>query len=116
MPATTVDAVFDNRPDWFRDAFARISRHVERLGPVVIEPVTVGVFIKRRRTFAELRPRVGRLEAGFLLSRTLESPRVSRTVPLSANRVAHFVLLTSADDVDDGLLGWLAEAYDSSPV
>jgi hypothetical protein len=56
-------------PDWHRAAFGRINGHLEGLGPLVVEPVKVGVFFKRRRSFAELRPMKSALRVEFLLPR-----------------------------------------------
>ena len=116
VPAGTLEESFRGRPDWYRDAFERIEAHLRSLGDVVVEPVQVGVFFKRSRSFAELRPMKSALRVEFLLSRSLDDPRIAKTLPLSANRVASFVDARSLDEVDPTLLAWLAEAYDSSPV
>ena len=55
------------------------------------------------------------LRVEFLLSRSLEDPRISKTLPLSANRIAYFVDLRGPEEVDATLLGWLAEAYELVP-
>ena len=116
MPTGTLDESFAGRPDWYRDAFTRIDAHLEGLGPLVVEPVKVGVFFKRLRSFAELRPMKSALRVEFLLSRPVESPRFSQVLPMSANRIAYFVDVRSTGEVDDELLGWLTEAYEASPT
>jgi hypothetical protein len=115
-PAGTLDESFTNRPDWQRQAYERIAAHLRSLGPVVIEPVSVGVFFKRARSFAEVRPMKTALRVEFLLSRHLDDPRVVKSLPMSANRIAAFVDLRSPDEVDHELLAWMTEAYASSPV
>jgi hypothetical protein len=53
---------------------------LDPLGPVHVEPVSVGILLKRTRSFAELRPMV-RWEALWLtLPRVVVDPRISRTV------------------------------------
>jgi hypothetical protein len=42
----------------------------------------------------------------------LTDPRIARTLPDAAGRIAHMINLTSADQVDDQLREWLTEAYD----
>jgi Domain of unknown function (DUF5655) len=115
-PGTTVDEFFADRRPADRAIYEALERHLAGLGPHVVEAVGVGIMLKRHRTFAELRPKRDRLELGFLLSRVLGHPRVRRTIPLSANRTAHLVDLCTPDDVDDEVLAWLTEAYDSSPL
>ena len=116
IPAGTLDASFAGRPDWQREAYERVAAHLRGLGPLVIEPVSVGVFFKRARSFAEVRPMKSALRVEFLLSRSLDDPRVVKTVAMSANRIAIFVDVRSPDEIDAQLLAWLTEAYESSPA
>ena len=116
VPAGSLEESFAGRPEWYREAFERIAAHLRGLGEVVLEPVQVGVFFKRSRSFAEIRPMKSVLRVEFLLSRSPDDTRIAKTLPMSANRVACFVDLRAPEEVDATLLGWLAEAYDSSPV
>jgi len=52
------------------------------------------------------------LSVELVMPRPLESPRVAFQLRASATRVVHVVRLTSVEQVDDELLGWLTEAYD----
>jgi hypothetical protein len=86
------------------------------LGPLVIEPVSVGILVKRSRTFVELRPRRDGVTLSFLLNRTVEHPRITRRIGASSGRTAHFVPLRRAGDVDALVAGGLVESYlDSVP-
>jgi hypothetical protein len=115
-PGQSIDDYFADRPPALRRAFDAVARHLARTGDVRIDAVTACVMFKRSRTFAEVRARRDRLELGFLLSRVLEHPKITRTLRLSAHRTAHFVDLVRASDVDRDVRGWLAEAYACSPV
>lgn len=114
-PQMSLDEFFDGRPGAQRAIHDAIAAHLAGLGPLIVEAVGIGILFKRSRTFAELRPRRDRLVLDFILPRQLDDPRVRRTIVMSASRSAHFVDLRVATDVDDQILGWLAEAYDSSP-
>lgn len=89
---------------------------LQTLGPVIVEGLGRRRMIKRTRTFAELITSRQGIELAFLLSRRLDSPRILRTVALSARRTAHVVAIDGPAALDDELRGWLAEAYDSSPT
>jgi hypothetical protein len=115
-PATTVDAYFASRPAELRAICDAVVGVVADLGPVVVEAVSVGILLKRSRTFAELRPRRDGLVLSCLLSEVVEHPRVIRVTRTSANRAAIFVGLRRVDDVDEEVCDWLAEAYLSSPA
>jgi uncharacterized protein DUF5655 len=111
----SLDEYFASRPDWERPIFERLREHLDQVGPLRIEAVTVGVFFRRTRTFAELRPMRNRLRLSLLLSRPLQDPRIVRTWHGPGMRSAYFVDLRDPADVDDELLDWLTEAYLSSP-
>ena len=86
----------------------------EAVGPVHVEPVSVGVFLKRSRTFAELRPMVRWEALSFSLNRRVDHARVTRRMG-SPPRLHHVVRLHAPDDVDDQVRDWLVEAYFASP-
>ena len=78
----------------------------------------MGILVKGTRTFAEMRPKRGRVTLSALLSRRAEGPCIARILrpARSANRFAHFIELTSEDEVDAEVRDLLTEAYLASPV
>ncbi|MGH2632145.1 MAG: DUF5655 domain-containing protein [Tepidiformaceae bacterium] len=110
-PALSVDAYFAARPALEREIFEAVREHLEGLGPVIVEPVGVGILFKRRRTFVELRPKARWVDLGFGLNHRLEHARITRTVKTNTARTYHGVRLTSAVDVDDVVRAWLTESY-----
>lgn len=115
-PALTVEEYFATGPDFERPIFEVVRAHLESLGPVVVEPVAVGVFFKRSRTFAELRPKTRWVTLSFILPTRVMADRVSRRVRISGVRTYHETKLRTPADVDDEVLAWLTEAYLSSPM
>lgn len=109
--ALTLEEYFSTGPAMERPIFDAVIGHLRSIGPVHVEPVQVGILIKRGRTFAELRPRRDRVVLSVLLSRVIDHPKVVRTVRTSGHRAAIFIDLRTAADVDDDVRGWLAEAY-----
>ncbi len=112
VPALSVNAYFTGRPPALRRVYDAIANHLQELDGVDVEAVSVGILIKASRTFAELRPARGRLVLCVLLARVLSHPRVRRTVRAgSSQRIAHFIDLRDAEDVDGDVRAWLTEAY-----
>jgi hypothetical protein len=115
-PGLTLDEYFATGPDRERPIFEAVRDHLESLGPVHIEPVAVGIFFKRGRSFAQLRPKARWVALSFLLSRVVDSPRIARKVTGSGQRLYHMVNLREPADVDDDVRAWLTESYlDSGP-
>ena len=106
----TLDEYFSTGPERERPIFEVVRAHLESLGPVHIEPVSVGIFFKRDATFVELRPMVKWEALSFGLSRTIEHPRIARKMK-GGRRTYHVVNLREPEDVDDQVKEWLTESY-----
>jgi hypothetical protein len=106
-----VDDTFSNSPPGQRRAYDTIMAYLQTLGPVHEDAVQVGVFLKRQRKFAEIRPMARALSLNLVLPRTVRDSRVLRTIRISADRVIHVVRLGDAAEVDDQVREWLTEAY-----
>ena len=110
-PALSVDTYFAGRPPVEREIFEAVRDHLESLGPVIVEPVGVGILFKRRRTFVELRPKTRWVDLSIGLNYRREHPRITRTVKMSSGRAYHGIRITSPTDIDDTVREWLTESY-----
>ncbi len=111
----SIEEYFRTGAAFERPIFEAVARHVERVGTITIEPLSVGILFKRSSTFAELRPKRDRVELSFMLSRPLEHPRIARTWKGPGERRAFFIKIRDAAEVDDEIKDWLTEAYLQSP-
>jgi hypothetical protein len=111
VPGGGLDEPFAGRPSEQRQAYDRVIRHLRSLGPLHEDAVSVGVFLKASRTVAEARPRARGLALVLWLPRRVEDPRITRVLAVRGRRVAHQLVLRTAADVDEVVLGWLDEAY-----
>ncbi len=111
----SLEEYFSTGPARERPIFEAVMEHLASVGPVHVEPVSVGIFIKRARTFAELRPKTKWVALSFVLSRAVDHPRIARKMKGSGRRTYHVVNLIGPDDVDDDVGAWLTESYLDSP-
>jgi hypothetical protein len=112
----TVEEYFASGPPHERPVFDAVAAHLSTLVDddgegVNVEPVSVGVFFKRRTTFAQLRPMTRWVALGFSLDRRLTSARLSRKVVAHGSRFFHVVNVGHPDEIDDVVRGWLTEAF-----
>lgn len=111
----TVDEYFATGPSHERPVFDAVVAHFADVGPIHVEPVSVGIFLKRARTFAELRPMTKWVAVSFSLPHRASHPRIVRK-PLSyGHRWWHVANVRDPADLDDALLGLLEEAWLDSP-
>lgn len=111
----TIEKYFATGPTRERPIFEAVMAHLDTIGPVHVEPVSVGIFLKRARSFAQLRPMQRWVALSFSLSRTVRHPLMSRKPISHGGRYHHVVNLTGPEDLDDDILGWLTAAYLDSP-
>ena len=114
VPGITVAELLDRHPAWMGAAYAVIIDHLRALGPIHEDAVSVGIFLKSDRKVAEFRPRARTVLLWFFLPHPLEDPRLGRVERVAAGRYGMTLSLSSAGQVDDQLLEWLAEAYDTN--
>jgi hypothetical protein len=114
-PALTLEQYFSTGPERERPIFDAVMAHLDTVGPVHVEPVSVGIFLKRSRSFAQLRPMVRWVALSFSLPRRVTSPRIARRPESSGASTWHVVNLRTAEEVDDEVRDWLTEAYLSAP-
>ena len=116
-PAMSLEEYFSTGPERERPIFDAVMEHLDGVGPVHVEPVSVGIFLKRSRGFAELRPMVKWVALSFSLGREVDHPKIARTVRgARSSRIHHVVNLRGPEDVDDDVRAWLTEAYLDSPA
>ncbi|MEO6124158.1 MAG: DUF5655 domain-containing protein [Ilumatobacteraceae bacterium] len=107
----TIDDYFSTGPPFERPIFEAVLDVVSSVGPVHVEPVSVGIFIKKTGSFLELRPKTRWVALSFPLGRTVQHSQISRKPIVAGNRVYHHVNLSSPDDVTPAVESWLAESY-----
>ena len=112
----SVEEYFATGPPFERPIFEAVMAALEPIGPIHVEPVSVGIFLKRAQTFAQLRPMTRWVTLSFSLRRGVRHPLITRKVIPHAGRYFHVVRLTGPDDLDDEIVGWLTEAYHQTPA
>jgi hypothetical protein len=110
-----LDEYFSSGPERERPIFEAVMAHLAAVGPVHVEPVSVGIFLKRSRSFVELRPMVRWVALWFVLPRAVDHPAIARRMRGSGDRTWHVVNLRGPEDLDDDVRAWLTEAYVASP-
>src|SRR5207248_1365200 len=100
-PAMSLDEYFSTGPERERPIFETVLAHLEALGPVHVEPVSVGIFIKSTKSLVQLRPMTKWVALSFPLSRTIQHPKIARRMKGSGARTYYVVNLRGAEDVDD---------------
>ena len=105
-----LDEYFSTGPTFERPIFDAVLGHLETLGPMQVEPVSVGIFIKSSGSFVELRPMTRWVGLWFPMTRRIHDPRIARKPVASGQRLVHVVNLKDPGHVDDQVQAWLDES------
>ncbi|MEJ7725768.1 MAG: hypothetical protein WKH47_01975, partial [Actinomycetes bacterium] len=81
-PAMSLDEYFSTGPERERPIFDAVMAELDDagIGPIHVEPLAVGIFLKRAQTFAQLRPMQRWVALSFSLGRQVDHPLITRKV------------------------------------
>lgn len=109
----TLEEYFATAPPHEGPVAELILDHVGTLPDAYVEPVQVGLFIKRSRTFAQLRTMTRWVALGLVLPRVVHDPEPSRRVQAAGRSHYHVFNLHGPADVTDAIRDLITEAYEA---
>lgn len=108
----TLEEYFSTGPGFERPVFDAVMGHLRTLGEPFLEPVSVGVFVKRDGVrVLQLRPMTKWVALCLFLPRTVRDRRIARKPIESGRSVYHVVNLHGPDDIDDVVRDWITESW-----
>lgn len=110
-PGLSIDEYFATGPAHERPVFDAVLAHLAGLGPVHSDVVSVGIFLKNPRQFAQLRPARAWVAMLFALDRLVEHPLITRKPMQSGSRYWHTARIAQPSALDEQLRAYLTEAY-----
>lgn len=107
-----VDAQYAGRKSGLRPLYEQLLTGITALGPdVEVAPKKTSVSLRRHKQFALIEaPSAARLQVGI----NLRDAAVTDRLRAAGGMCTHRVDVTSGDEIDAELLGWLREAYDEA--
>lgn len=110
-PGLSIEEYFSTGPAHERPVFDAVMAHLATVGPVHADVVSVGIFLKNPRRFAQLRPMQRWVALSFSLRRRAGHPTITRKVEPYGNRYWHTANVATPDEFDGELADLLTEAY-----
>jgi hypothetical protein len=110
-PLRDLDDHFAGSEPAVRATFDAVLEVARALGPVEVLPERSRIALHARMSFAAFVARRRWLDGHVVLAERLASPRFRKVEAYSPRNVVHTFRLTSPDDVDAEVAGWLAAAY-----
>lgn len=111
-PGLSLDEYFATGPAHERPIFEAVMRHLETVGPVHLDVVSVGIFLKNPHKFAELRPKDRWVAVAFTLDHRARHALITRKVIEYSGKYWHVANVADAQQVDEALCELLTQAYE----
>ena len=107
----TIDALFVGKDAVVLAIYHQVLEVLHSLGPFQEEPKKTSIHLVQSSGFAGIHPRKSFLYLNLRMNRPLQGERIAKSEQVSKNRYHNEVKITSPDEVDAELIGWLKEAY-----
>lgn len=112
-PDDLLAAIYTGPKASLRPAHERFMKAVSTLGPFEIAPKKGYLSLRRKKQFAMIGPATNtRIDVGLNMKDVPGTDRLQAQPP--GGMCQYKVRLTSADEVDDELIGWVRRAYDGA--
>lgn len=106
-----VESHLEKKPPEVRMAYEKLIREVKKFGDVTITAVQNGILVSSESNFFSLKPKAKYLEVEFLLDEERDEFPVHKIFRLSKKRIAHYIEIGSADEVDKHMLSFIHRAF-----
>ncbi len=110
----TIDEHFSGRSEKVREIYRVILDAAREFGPYEEDPKKTSIHLNRRSAFSGIQTRRDFLILTVKSRAEIDNPRISKREQASANRWHNEIKITSAEEVDDQIVGWLRDSYDIS--
>ena len=107
----TVSQHFEGKDPVVKSIYTRILKASRKFGKVIEEPKKTSIHLVNRSAFAGIATQKIALILNIKSASPIKHSRIKKSEQLSASRFHQEVKLTSPDEVDPVLIGWLQEAY-----
>jgi hypothetical protein len=114
MAEFSVAQHFEGKDPVVRSIYEKVIKESGKFGEVVEEAKKTSIHLVNKSAFAGVMTRKNALILNIKSATPIKHTRITKSERLSANRFHQEVKLTSPDDVDPVLVGWLRDAFEIS--
>lgn len=111
MTEFSVSQHFENKDPVVKSIYDRILKESRKFGKVVEEPKKTSIHLVNKSAFAGVSTRKNALILNIKSAAPIQHARIAKSEQLSASRFHQEVKLTSPEEVDSLLVGWLKDAH-----
>jgi len=106
--------IFEGKSQAVRDLYCLLVDELKKLGPVQEIKKAISISFENRRPFASALIRNRSIKLVLRTKHRIANQRILSSERVTNHSFDHTVLLDSKSDIDEELMEWLGEAYQSS--
>ena len=107
----SLDSHFSGKEPSVRAMYDRLLSSLRKFGKIIEEPKKTSIHLVNVSAFAGVQTRGTYILLNIKADHKIESPRIHKAEQISAKRFHHRVKISSLNEIDTELIGWLNEAY-----
>jgi hypothetical protein len=107
----TIKSHFINKESNVKVLYDELILTLKQFGKITEDPKKTSIHINRNSALAGVETRKDYLLLNIKSDHAIKSKRIEKSEQVSAKRFHHKVRITSLEDFDDELKGWLHQAY-----
>lgn len=106
--------LFQGKTESVWDLYQLLLGELKKLGPVRVTMKSTSISFENRRTFASAIIRNRSIKLVLRTNRKIVSPRIRNTEHVAKSDYDHTIFIESKNDIDEKLMKWLEDAYQTS--
>jgi hypothetical protein len=110
----TTNNLFEGKSETARDIYSHLLGELSKVGPIREIPKEISVNLENRKHFASAIVRNRSIKLVLRTNHKIASPRILNVEQVAKKSYDHTILLESKRDIDDELIHWLGDAYQTS--
>ena len=107
----SMESHFSGKEPSVRAMYDHLLSALREFGTVIEEPKKTSIHLVNVSAFAGVQTRATYILLNIKADHKIESPRIHKAEQISVKRFHHRVKISSLNEIDTELIGWLHEAY-----
>lgn len=110
--STSVEDHLEGKNDVLRECYFAFMDLIKDIGDFDIDPVKSTILLKKKSAFCAIKIKQKWIDIHFMYHSELIDPLIHKSTKFSKCRWAHFLRLTSKEDLHPQMIDWIKEARD----
>lgn len=110
----SIPDLYQGKSQTGQDLYDHLLGSLKKIGPVRETKKAMSISLENRKAFASAMIRNRSIKLVLRTTHKIASARIHSMNRVSAKDFDHTILIESKDDIDEELMSWLADAYQTS--